>query len=189
MVTRDARNLFEVAIPQSQKQLAVLGQKPVGPLIEGGIVRAAFPARRAPVHHFSTRHEAKLLREVSRTISLLGSTTFVTPIRRRSAKARVVNEHHGLIGALRIGKHIADIEVERFGLTEARAMQQQRDEHVPVVVPIAGFESLEQQFREALLRERWWLIHFDSWQASVSRPMSSVFGGGVDCPRVPQKRM
>ena len=128
-------------------------QEPVGLLVVAVVVHAALPSRMAAVEHLRARHEAELLGQVGGSVALARVASIVAPVRRRTALAGVVDAHQRLPWVGGVGADVADVEVERLGLPEARPVQQQRDQHVAPVVPSADLEAPEEQVCEAFLRE------------------------------------
>src|ERR1700741_1544320 len=112
MVAFDARNLFEVAMPEMQKPLAILRQEPVRQLVVGGIVSTTFPTGMLTAHLMITGNEAELLCEIFGAVAFVWSAPLVSPIGRCSAVARVVDED---LASARVGgvrKYIRDIKVK-----------------------------------------------------------------------------
>jgi len=77
--------------------------------------------------------------------------------------------------------------VERLRFAEARAVQQQCNEHTAIVVPSGRAESLDNQFLEALVWESWRLTLFDLGWAATSHTVPGSGSGCVRRPRVSQK--
>src|SRR5260370_31022717 len=100
----------------------------------------------------------------------------------------MMNQHPRLSAFGRVGKYVADEQLKGLRLPKARAMKQERNEHVAIVIPSCHIEARRQQIHEPLFRICGGLASLDSRQALRPNPVSLQLWRGVVCPGVPEKR-